>query len=279
MAATRGAVARPVAMVGGGQMALALAEGFCRRGLLAAGEIVVHDPAPAARERLAARVPGIRFADGPAEAVHGAELVFLAVKPQQAEGACRACAAALAPGATVVSIAAGITIDTLAGWLGTRRVVRVMPNTPCLVGRGVSAWSRGAEVTDAAAAATAALLESVGSAHEVPESLLDAVTGVSGSGPAYVALVIEALADGGVLEGLPRALALDLAVATVAGTGDLVAQGGEHPAVIRERVASPGGTTIAALAVLEARGVRGAFIDAVRASAARARELGRPRPG
>ena len=279
MAATNDLLTRPVAMVGGGQMALALAEGFCRRGLLAAGAIQVHDPAAAARERLATRVPGIRFADSPAAAVRGAGLVFLAVKPQQAEGACRAFAAALDRDATVISIAAGITIDALTGWLGMRRVVRVMPNTPCLVGRGVSAWSRGAEVTDAAAAATADLLESVGSAHEVPESLLDAVTGVSGSGPAYVALVIEALADGGVLEGLPRALALDLAVATVAGTGELVARSGEHPAVIRERVASPGGTTIAALAVLEARGVRGAIIDAVHAAAARARELGRPRPG
>jgi len=259
-------------------MALALAEGICRRGLLDAARIVVYDPSADARDRLAARLPAIRFAATADAAVADAALVFLAVKPQHAEAACRAFAPALAPDATVVSIAAGVTIASLSAWTGTRRVVRVMPNTPCLVGRGVSAWARGADVGDEAAAATAALLGAVGSVHEVAEGLLDAVTGVSGSGPAYVALVIEALADGGVREGLPRALALELAAATVAGTGDLVAIGGEHPAVIRDRVASPGGTTIAALAVLEARGVRGAFIDAVRAAAERAREMGRPRP-
>lgn len=257
-------------------MALALAEGFCRSGLLSAGDIVVHDPVAAARERLAARIPGIRFAPSSADAVRGAEIVFLAVKPQQAAIACRDFAAALGPRATVVSIVAGLPIETLAAWIGSRRIVRAMPNTPCLVGRGVSVWTKGTEVPQPHASAAATLLGAVGSVHEVPENLLDAVTGLSGSGPGFVALVVEALADGGVRAGLPRELALDLATATVAGTGDLIASSGEHPAVIRDRVASPGGTTIAGLAVLEQRGVRGALIDAVAAAASRAAELGRP---
>ncbi len=268
-----------VAMVGGGQMALALAEGFCRTGLLEPAGIVVHDPAEAARTRLAERLPGVRFASTPAEAVRGASIVFLAVKPQHAETASRSLAGALPSGATVVSIVAGVPIATLGGWLGTGAVVRVMPNTPCLVGRGVSAWCRGPEVSDDAARASAALLGAVGSVHEVAEPLLDAVTGLSGSGPGYVALVVEALADGGVKAGLPRSLALALAAGTVAGTGELIERSGEHPAIVRDRVASPGGTTIAGLAVLEARGVRGALIDAVVAAADRARELGEPAGG
>ena len=268
-----------VAMVGGGQMALALAEGFCRAGLLSPADIVVHDPAEGARTRLAERVPGVRFAPSAAEAVQGAGIVFLAVKPQHAEAAARSVAGALPSGATVVSIVAGVPMASLAAWLGTAAVVRVMPNTPCLVGRGVSAWCRGPGVSDNAARTSAALLGAVGSVHEVSEPLLDAVTGLSGSGPGYVALVIEALADGGVKEGLPRGLALALAAGTVAGTGELIERSGEHPAIVRDRVASPGGTTIAGLAVLEARGVRGALIDAVAAATDRARELGKPAGG
>ena len=271
--------ARPIDMVGGGQMATALAAGFCRDGLVGAADIVVHDPLPAARERLAAAVPGIRFADSAAGAVAGAGMVFLAVKPQQAAVACRACAGALAADATVVSVVAGIPSTTLAEWLGTARVIRVMPNTPCLVGQGVAAMSRAAAVPDAAADEARTLLATVGSVHTVDEHLLDAVTGLSGSGPGFVALVVEALADGGVKAGLPRALALALAARTVAGTATLIEQTGDHPAVVRDRVASPGGTTIAGLAVLEQRAARAALIDAVVAAADRARELGRAPTG
>lgn len=266
--------ADPIALVGGGQMALALAEGFCRAGLLTGPDIVVHDPLPSACARLAARVPGVRFADSPAAAVAGTQMVFIAVKPQQAADACRACAGALGPGTTVVSIVAGVPTGTLAGWLGTDRIVRVMPNTPCLVGQGASACARTTAVTDAAAAEVRRLMATVGSVHDVEEHLIDAVTGLSGSGPGFVALVIEALADGGVKAGLPRALARSLAVRTVAGTGALIEHTGDHPAVIRDRVASPGGTTIAGLAILEQRALRGALIDAVVAAAERAAALG-----
>ena len=133
---SRPATPKSVAMIGGGQMALALSEGFCRAGLLQASEIIVYDPHPAARERLAGRVPGICFASGGAEAVRAAKLIFLAVKPQQAQGACVEISPGLAADSVVVSIVAGLSTATLAGFLGTQKIVRVMPNTPSLVGRG-----------------------------------------------------------------------------------------------------------------------------------------------
>jgi pyrroline-5-carboxylate reductase len=266
---------RTIAMIGGGQMALALAEGFCRAGLLQPADITVHDPVTAARERLSSRVPGIRFAESGAAAAAAARIVFLAVKPQQAAAACGEFAAALAPDAVIVSIVAGLTLHNLAELTGTRRIVRVMPNTPCLVGRGVSVVCRTPEVPTGDVARVLELLSAVGRVHEADESLMDAVTGLSGSGPGFVALLVEALADGGVKAGLPRSLALALATETLSGTAALLDQTGEHPAQIKDRVSSPGGTTIAGLAVLEQRGVRGALIDAVVTAAARARELGK----
>ena len=266
---------RAIAMIGGGQMALALAEGFCRAGLLQPTDITVHDPVPAARERLAGRVPGIHFADSGAAAAAAARIVFLAVKPQQASAACREFAAALAADAVVVSIVAGLTLHNLAELAGTPRIIRVMPNTPCLVGRGVSVVCHTPEVPAGDLARVLELLAAVGRVHEADETLMDAVTGLSGSGPGFVALLVEALADGGVKAGLPRSLALALATETLSGTAALLEQTGEHPAQIKDRVSSPGGTTIAGLAVLEQRGVRGALIDAVVTAAARARELGK----
>lgn len=264
-----------IALLGGGQMGLALAEGFCRAGLLAAEDITVYDPAAAARDRLSSRLPGIRLADSAAEAVAAARTVILAVKPQQAAAACREIAAALAPDAVLVSILAGVSLQTLTELSGARWIVRVMPNTPCLVGRGVSVACHAPDVPAADRDRVLALLGAVGTAHEVDESLMDAVTGLSGSGPGFVAVLVEALADGGVKAGLPRPLALALATQTLSGTAALLDQTGEHPAQLKDRVASPGGTTIAGLAVLEQRGVRGALIDAVVAAAARGRELGR----
>jgi pyrroline-5-carboxylate reductase len=265
---------RAVAMIGGGQMALALAEGFCRGSLLEASDITVYDPHPPARERLATRLPGIRFADTPAAAAAAAGLVFLAVKPQQAAAACQEIAGHLQSDAVLVSIVAGVSTASLAGMAGTQRIVRVMPNTPSLVGHGVSVVCRTSDVPAAAADRVLKLLAAVGHVHEADESLMNAVTGLSGSGPGFVALLVEALADGGVKAGLPRQLAMALAVETLSGTAALLEQTGEHPAQIKDRVSSPGGTTIAGLAVLEQRGVRGALIDAVVAAAARAKELG-----
>ena len=273
-----GAEPRPpaggVAMIGGGRMASALAEGFCRAGLLTAEAITVYDPAPAARAALAASLPGVRFADTPEAAAATAEIVWLAVKPQQAAEACGGIAA-VRSGKTLVSILAGLSTGGLVSLSGTPRVIRVMPNTPCLVGRGVSVVCQTPEVPADVASRVAQLLAAVGHVHAVDESLLNAVTGLSGSGPGFLALVVEALAAGGERAGLPRPLALALGVQTLEGTGALLEQTGEEPAVIRERVSSPGGTTLAGLAVMTDRGVPEALAAAVEAAAARAAELGR----
>ena len=261
-------------MIGGGQMALALGEGFCRAGLLNANKIIVYEPQSAARERLAGRVTGICFASSAAEAVQAARIVFLAVKPQQCPVACQQIASALSPTSVVVSIVAGLSTANLAALLGTRNIIRVMPNTPCLVGKGVSVVCHTPQVPIVDVDRVLALLGSVGFVHTVEESLMDAVTGLSGSGPGFLALMVEAFVEGGVRAGLPPHLSLALAVETLVGTGALLEQTGEQPAQIRERVSSPGGTTLAGLSVLEQYGVRTALIEAVIAAANRARELG-----
>lgn len=266
-----------IALIGAGQMGRALAAGFCRDGGIAAADLVVYDPIEAARSLIAESIPGIRFAATAAEAASLAQLVILAIKPQQAAAACADLKPAVTDRSVVVSIVAGLPIATIAEATGTDRVIRVMPNTPCLVGRGVSVVASAEAVGRVERDRVITLLASVGSVHEVAEPLLDAVTAVSGSGPGYVALLVEALADGGVRAGLPRPLAQALAIETFGGTAALLAATGEHPAVIRDRVSSPGGTTIAGLAVLEQAGVRGAISDAVAAATARATELARQR--
>jgi pyrroline-5-carboxylate reductase len=264
-----------IALIGAGQMGRALAAGFCRDGGITAAELVVYDPIEAARSLIAESLPGIRIVTTAAEAASLARLVILAIKPQQAAAACADLQPSITDQSVVVSIVAGLPIATIAEATGTGRVIRVMPNTPCLVGQGVSAVASAEAVGRVDRDRVLALLASVGSVHEVAESLLNAVTAVSGSGPGYVALLVEALADGGVRAGLPRPLAQALAVETFGGTATLLAATGEHPAVIRDRVSSPGGTTIAGLAVLEQAGVRAAISDAVTAATARAAELAR----
>ena len=262
-----------IAMIGGGQMALALADGMCRAGLVRADQIVVSEPHPDARARLEARLPGVRFAESPAAAA-AANIVVLAVKPQQAAEACGAITGHLHPDAVLVSIVAGLSTPALEALAGTGRIVRVMPNTPCLVGKGVSAICRTAAVPDAAFEQVSHLLAAVGSVHAVDESLLDAVTGLSGSGPGYIAMVVESLAAGGVAAGLPEPLALALTQETLAGTAALLEQSGEHPAEIRRRVCSPGGTTLAGLEAMEQAGVARGLAAGVIAACDRARELG-----
>jgi pyrroline-5-carboxylate reductase len=262
-----------VAMIGGGQMALALADGFCRAGLMRPEQIVVSDPHPDARSRLESQLPGVRFADS-GEAAGVADLAILAVKPQQAAEACGAIAGRLRPGAVLVSIVAGLSTSSLQQLVGTDNVVRVMPNTPCLVGKGVSAICRTPAVGDNAFQQVTMLLSAVGTVHAVEESLIDAVTGLSGSGPGYIAMVVESLAAGGVAAGLPEPLAIALAVETLAGTAALLEQSGEHPAEIRKRVCSPGGTTLAGLAAMEQGGVARGLAAGVVAARDRARELG-----
>jgi pyrroline-5-carboxylate reductase len=265
-----------VALIGGGQMGLALAAGWVASGLKAPAEIMVYDPAPAARSRLMQRVPGIRTAESAVAAAAAADLVILAVKPQQAAEACREMAPGITDRTVVVSIVAGMSTESLAAATRTNRIVRVMPNTPALVGRGVSVLCHAPEVSSADAEIVRTLFRAVGQVHDTSEQHFDAVTALSGSGPGYVALFVEALADGGVRAGLPRSLAQSLAIETLAGTAALLLESGDHPAVVRDRVTSPGGTTMAGLAVLEQRAVRAAISDAIAAAATRSRELGRP---
>jgi pyrroline-5-carboxylate reductase len=180
----------------------------------------------------------------------------------------------LRPDQLIVSIAAGISLKTLADGLGSGcRIIRVMPNTPCLVGCGASAYSRGPHATEQDAQLVQRLLSNVGTAVEVPEKLLDAVTGLSGSGPAYVYQIIEALSDGGVRMGLPRETATRLAAQTVLGAAQMVLSTGQHPGALKDAVTSPGGTTIAGLHALERGGLRGTLMDAVEAATQRAKEL------
>lgn len=264
-----------IGFVGGGNMAEALVRGLLESGAAKAGSVRVCDPSQARRDRLTERY-GVTASDDNAAVAGWAELVVLAVKPQVMKDALESIAAFLSPDALVVSIAAGVPIASIEAALPKgRRVVRAMPNTAAIVRAGATAIAKGRSATDADLQMARALFEAVGRCVVVPEKLLDAVTGLSGSGPAYVMLVIEALADGGVHAGLPRDVAQTLAAQTVYGAAKLQLETGEHPGVLKDRVTSPGGTTIAGLAELEDHGVRGAFIDAVYAATERSKELGR----
>ncbi len=262
-----------IGFLGAGQMASALARGFVAAKLLSADQIVAFDPVPAAAQNFVALVPGSQLAENNAAVVEQANLVFLAVKPQHMAAVMAEVKPRVTPQKLFISIAAGISLAKLSTGLGSERIIRVMPNTPALVGQGAAVIACGAGATPSDAKRVLQLLAAVGTAVELEEKLLDAVTGLSGSGPAFVYLTIEALADGGVLAGLPRAVALQLAAQTVLGAAHMVLQG-EHPAVLKDRVASPSGTTIAGLQALENHGARAAFIAAVAAATKRSQELG-----
>ena len=258
-------------IVGGGQMGTALLAGLLDRGVLAADECVICEVSAATHERLHKRFPGVAVETAPIPA----EAVVIAVKPTDVEAACRS----LQPGSylRVLSIAAGVTTETLERYLAPGvAVIRAMPNTPALVGAAASAVSAGSSASLADLEWAEAVLSAVGLVVRLPERLLDAVTGLSGSGPAYLFLVAEALIDAGVLAGLSRDVSRELAVQTILGSARLLAEGGEPPEQLRAAVTSPGGTTAAALQVLERAGIRAAFLDAVLASAARAKELAEP---
>lgn len=259
------------ALLGCGRLGEALLSGLLRAGH-APGSIVVVDSPARVEELVAAH--GVTGATA-AQAVTVAELLIVAVKPGDVPGLLAELAPAVDPGRhLLVSVAAGVPTATLEALLpqGTP-VVRVMPNTPALVGEGMSAVAAGASATAAHLDAVEAVLRTVGRVLRIPEGQLDAVTAVSGSGPAYVLFLVEAMTDAGVLLGLPRAIALQLVTQTVLGTGLLLRETGEHPAQLREAVTSPGGTTAAALRELERHGVRAAFLDALEAARDRSRAL------
>jgi len=274
-----------ITLVGGGKMGRALASGLIRAGEAREEHFLVIDPSDEALRWWREELPGVachrrwtpavldRAEDGGGD---GAAIVVIATKPQHVQQAAREGGAVGAGGwggKLIVSIAAGITLQQLGAWFGTERIVRAMPNTPAMVGAGATAYCCSAAVTAEDRGRVERIWGSIGIGIEVPENQMDAVTGLSGSGPAYVFAFIEALADGGVMAGLPRDTALKLAAQTVAGAAIMVSQTGVHPAVLKDAVASPAGTTIAGLAKLEHNAFRGAAIEAVVAASERSREL------
>jgi pyrroline-5-carboxylate reductase len=262
--------------IGAGRMATALIQGMIRAGIAGPGSISASDPLPAARKALEGDT-GVRVHETNGPVIDGCDIVVLAVKPQTMTAVLSELRPLLRKRHLVVSVAAGTTIATLTSGLGSGvKVVRVMPNTPALIGQGASAYALGPGCDPTDEAVVKSCFESVGRAVCVPESLLDAVTGLSGSGPAFVYMMIEALADGGVRVGLPRDVAMLLAAQTVVGAAMMVRDTGLHPGTLKDQVASPGGTTIAGIHALERGGLRAAMMDAVEAAARRSQELSAP---
>ncbi|MCV2393242.1 pyrroline-5-carboxylate reductase [Actinotalea sp. M2MS4P-6] len=263
-----------VGLLGAGVMGEALLAAVLR--VVPADRVLVSEANPERAAAVAAK-HGVRADATPAEVAAASDVLVVALKPKDVPAVLASIAPALRPGALVVSVAAGLSTATLAAPLpeGTA-VVRVMPNTPAVVGKGAAAICPGAYATTAHLDTVQQLLAPTGLVVRVGEADMDAVTAISGSGPAYVFYLVDALAEAGVLLGLTRAQAMDLARATFLGAAELLEQTGEHPVVLRERVSSPGGTTVAGLRALDAHGVRAAVIAAAEAARDRSRELGAP---
>ena len=265
---------RTIGFIGGGNMAEALIAGLLHAQLVSAAQLLASD-VDESRLTWLHRTYGIRPASGNHAVAQEADILVLAVEPQILDGVLLEIAAAVDANTLIVSVAAGYPIARIAHGLPVvDKMVRSMPNTPSLVREGISAVAYEPRLPAADAAAVRTLFESIGRVIKVEERWLDAVTGLSGSGPAYVYLMIEALADGGVKMGLPRESAQLLAAQTLLGAARLVLETREHPGVLKDRVASPGGTSIAGLHELERGGFRTALISAVEAAAQRSQELG-----
>ncbi len=264
-----------VGFIGAGRMATALATGLIEAGFTTAKCIVACDVNEAARQRFAEESGGA-VATESGEVLRRSTVIVLAVKPQQMASVLQELRGQVTRDKLVISIAAGVPLRALQKGLGEDcRVVRVMPNSPCLVGAGASAFACGEHAGSADAELVSALFSTVGIAIPVPESSIDAVTGLSGSGPAYGFQIIEALSDGGVKMGLPRDVATRLAAQTMLGAARMVLETDQHPGQLKDAVTSPGGTTIAGLHAMEQGGVRAGLIDAVEAATLRSIELGR----
>ena len=255
-------------------MAAALAKGLVNAGLATPEDMIASDPITAGRNTFGQAL-GCKTTDSNAEVLAKAKFIFLAFKPHQLNEATEQVRDQFTDEHLVISILAGVRLAKLDEACGRRaRVVRVMPNTPALVGEGACGYALGQAATAGDSELVKQLLSSVGIAYEVKENLIDAVTGLSGSGPAYGYTVIDALSDGGVAVGLPRDIATRLAAQTMLGAAKMVLETGKHPGELKDMVCSPGGTTIEGVHELEEGGVRSALINAVRASAKRAVELG-----
>lgn len=263
-----------IGLLGAGKMATALAKGIIKAGLVQPDYILASDPSPDALAAFAKATGAQTTAFNP-DVINFAEVIILAVKPYQSAAVLTALRNSFTERHLLISLAAGITLARMEEALGAgSRVIRVMPNTPAIIGASATAYSLNKSATAEDAKLAEQIFSSVGCAIQVNESLLDAVTGLSGSGPAYVYLFIEALSDGAVAAGLPRDVALRLAAQTVSGAARMVSETGEHPGALKDMVASPGGTTIEGIHELEKGGFRGIVMNAVRAAAEKSRRIG-----
>jgi pyrroline-5-carboxylate reductase len=263
-----------IGFLGGGKMAAALAKGVVAAGLVKAANILASDPVATALTAFAAQSGG-KTTGCNGDVVQFAHVLVLAVKPGNVAELLEEIRPHFTPGHLLISIAAGMPIARLESGLGVgARVIRVMPNTPALVGASATAYALGKAATAADAALAHKIFSAIGVAFPLKEAMLDAVTGLSGSGPAYAYLMIEALSDGGVAAGLPREVATKLAAQTLLGSAKMVLETGLHPGALKDMVTSPGGTTIEGLHEMEKGNVRGVLISAVRAATEKSRKLG-----
>ncbi len=263
-----------IGFVGAGNMAEALMKGIISAGMALADDITASDVMPERRDFIAKTI-GVGVTGDNIEVVRSSDIIVLAVKPNHVGPVLEELKPYLSSDHLLISIAAGVKIDVMERHLNWGvRVVRVMPNQPCLVGASASAFALGRSARKEDKETVQRVLESVGVAFALDEKLLDAVTGLSGSGPAYVYMFIEALADGGVLAGLPRDVATILAAQTVFGSAKTLLETRKHPGELKDMVASPGGTTIEGIRTLEESGFRGAVMDAIEAGAKKSAELG-----
>ena len=263
-----------IGFLGAGKMATALAKGFLRAGLVPAKNVIASDVSPNAGANFT-KETGSRAVQTNAEVAQLAPVLVLAVKPNQVGDVLAEVRGQFTPEHLLISIAAGVPLARLESFLAPgARLVRVMPNTPALIGASATAFALGKSARPQDATLAQCLFSAVGVAFEVKEALLDAVTGLSGSGPAYVYLMIEALSDGGVAAGLPRDIATRLAAQTVLGSARMVLETGAHPGALKDMVASPGGTTIEGLHELEKGRLRATLMNAVRAATEKSRKLG-----
>ncbi len=263
-----------IAIIGAGNIGRSLIGGILNTHELNPGQVRATRRNPAMLEALQEQFPGIHTLTSNVEAVRDATVIVLAIKPQNARQVIHEIREHVADDVLVISVLAGLTTEALqTAFAREIPVIRAMPNTPMIVDEGATAITAGALATENHMTIARQLFESVGMVEVVPEYLMDAVTGLSGSGPAYVYMFIEALTDGGVKQGIPRPQAFRLAAQTVYGAAKLVLASGKHPAILRDEVTTPGGTAIAAVADLEAHGLRTMLINAVATATARSKEL------
>jgi len=263
-----------IGFIGGGAMAEAMLGGILANKLFAPAEVYVSDHKMKRCEQLHT-LYGVHAALDASTFLDKLDIVVLAIKPQAAQIAIESIVKFVKPDTMVISVIAGLTLNSLETYFVKQPVVRVMPNTPVAVGAGMSAIALGKNTSELNGKTVETIFNAVGKAVILQESAIDAVTGLSGSGPGYAFVMIDALADAGVNAGLPRQISIMLAAQTLLGAAKMVLETGEHPAVLRDKVTSPGGTTIAGIHVLEQKGVRAALIDAVEAATNKSKAMGK----